>query len=110
MHYAEDRARSEEILRLTLQLMGRQNAACNPCSYALWYEHCAGLNPALSETLEARLRENSPLTDEDVWRLYTHHILCRDVRRYEGTCQDLYRILKDTAASAKDAGENRNPS
>src|SRR4051812_38203766 len=105
MRYAEDRVQSEEILRLTLQLMGRQTAACNPCSYALWYEHCAGLNPALSEKLEARMREKSPLTDDEVWHLYTQHVLARDLRQFEGMRQELYRILQETSATTEDAGE-----
>lgn len=105
MRYAESRERSSEILRLTLELMGRHRAAFNPCSYALWYEHCAGLNPALSEKLDARLKENSLLSDEEVWHLYTQHILARDVQQYEGMRQELYRILKDTAANTEVVGQ-----
>jgi diguanylate cyclase len=105
MRYAEDRERSEDVLRLALPLMARQEAGFNPCSYALWYEHCAGLNPALSRTLEARLAANSPLTNEDVRRLYTEHIIARDIQQYEGWRDEVYRILKDTAANTKVAGE-----
>jgi diguanylate cyclase len=105
MRYSEDREQSAEILRLALAHMGRQAAALNPCSYALWYEHCAGLNPALSHTLEARLAANAPLTDEDVWRLYTEHIVARDIQHYEGLRHELYRILKDTAVNTQVAGE-----
>ena len=105
MRYCEEREQSAEVLRLALALMGRQAAALNPCSYALWYEHCAGLNPELSRTLEARLTANSPLTDEDVWRLYTEHIVARDIKQYGGLRDDLYRILNDTAANTKVAGE-----
>jgi diguanylate cyclase len=105
MRYAEDRDRSEEVLRLALPLMARQAAAFNPCSYALWYEHCAGVNPALSRMLEARLAANSPLTDEDVWRLYTEHIVARDIPHYEGVCTEVCRILQHTAANAEVAGE-----
>src|SRR5579862_6914433 len=105
MHYAQDRERSEEILRLALPLMGRQAAGFNPWSYALWYEHCAGVNPALSRVLEARLAVNSPLTDEDVRRLYTEHIVARDIRQFEGLRDEMYRILKDTATNTEVAGE-----
>lgn len=105
MRYAEDRERSEEVLRLALPLMARQAAGFNPCSYALWYEHCAGVNPALSRTLEARLAASSPLSDEDVERLYTEHIVARDIQHYEGWRDELHRILKDTAANTEVAGE-----
>jgi diguanylate cyclase len=105
MRYHEAREQSAEILRLTLALMGRQAAAFNPCSYAVWYEHAAGLNPALSRTLEARLTANTPLTDEDVWHLYTQHIVTRDIQQYEGVRDELYRILQGTAADTSNAGE-----
>jgi diguanylate cyclase len=105
MRYAEDRDRSEEVLRLALPLMARQAAAFNPCSYALWYEHCAGVNPALSRMLEARLAAKSPLTDEDVWRLYSEHIVARDIPHYEGVRDEVRRILEATAANTEVAGE-----
>jgi diguanylate cyclase len=106
MRYHEDRERSAEILRLALAFMGRHPAALNPAHYALWYEHCAGLNPALSCILEARLATSSVLTDDDVWHLYTEHIGARDHREYETLCNDLYRVLKDTANNTQTAGEN----
>lgn len=105
MHYSEERERSEEVLRHALPLMGRQSAGFDPWSYALWYEHCAGLNPALSRVLEARLAANSPLTDEDVRRLYTEHVIARDIQQYESFRDEVCRILKDTAANAEVAGK-----
>ncbi len=52
MRYLENKERSTEILRLALPLMARQLAAFHPLSYALWYEHCAGMNPDLSRILD----------------------------------------------------------
>ena len=49
MRYREDREQSAEILRLAVAAMGKQPAAANPAHYALWYEHCAGLNPGRAE-------------------------------------------------------------
>jgi diguanylate cyclase len=105
MRYGENRERSTEILRLALALMGRQAAAFNPYSYALWYEHCAGLNPSLSHALEARLAAHTKLTDEDVGQLYTEHIIARDFERYAQWRDELHRILTGTAADAQVAGE-----
>lgn len=85
--------------------MGRQAAALNPCSYALWYEHSAGLNPGLSSSLEKRLLTNAPLTDKDVWQLYTEHIVARDIQRHAEWREELYRILAATAAHAQIASE-----
>jgi diguanylate cyclase len=105
MHYAEDRERSAQILRLVVTFMGRQPAAFNPAHYALWYEYCAGLNPPLSHALKTRLAANSPLTDNDVWQLHTEHIAARDHQQYETLRGDLHRILEDTAINARVAEE-----
>jgi diguanylate cyclase len=105
MRYSEDRESSAEILRLALAYMGRQPAALNPCTFALWYEHCAGLNPTLSQILDAKLAGNSPVTDQDVWRLYTEHIGARDARQCETVRDELYRILEDTAANTQQADQ-----
>jgi diguanylate cyclase len=105
MRYGQERERSAEILRLALTFMGRQPSAFNPCTFALWYEHCAGLNPTLSRILDAKLAQNSPVTDEDVWRLYTEHIGTRDARQYEAVRDELYRILKATAANTEQADQ-----
>ncbi|MBS0419972.1 MAG: diguanylate cyclase [Proteobacteria bacterium] len=103
MRYREDRQQSAEILRLAVAAMGKQPAAANPTHYALWYEHCAGLNPGLSRVLEARLAAGSALTDEDVWQLHGEHIAAREHRQYENVRADLHRILKDTADETRKA-------
>jgi diguanylate cyclase len=105
MRYIEDREQSAELFRLALASMGRQSASLNPCSFTLWYEHFAGLNPPLSQALKPRIAVNSLLTNEDVWRLYTEHVVAREVQQYEGLRRELHRILQDTTASTEDAGE-----
>jgi diguanylate cyclase len=106
MRYLEDRERSAEILRQAVTFMGRQPAALNPAHYALWYEHCAGLNPALSRVLDARIASQSLLTDEDVSQLYNEHIAAREHKQYETLRVDLHRILTDTASNTKTAEDS----
>ncbi len=103
MRYLENKERSTEILRLALPLMARQLAAFHPLSYALWYEHCAGLNPDLSRLLDARLTANSALTEQDVWRLYAQHIAARDIEAFERLQLQLRTLLEETANSAASA-------
>ena len=103
MRYLENKERSTEILRLALPLMARQLAAFHPLSYALWYEHCAGLNPDLSRILDGRLSANSALTEQDVWRLYAQHIAARDIEAFERLQLQLRNLLEDTAQSAASA-------
>ncbi|HEY6482721.1 MAG TPA: GGDEF domain-containing protein [Steroidobacteraceae bacterium] len=104
MRYPENKERSTEILRLALPLMARQLAAFHPLSYALWYEHCAGMNPDLSRVLDNRLTANSALTEADVLRLYAQHIAARDMEAFERLQLQLRNLLEDTAQSAASAG------
>jgi diguanylate cyclase len=103
MRYLENKERSTEILRLALPLMARQLAAFHPLSYALWYEHCAGINPDLSQVLDSRLTSNNALTESDVWRLYAQHIAARDMEAFERLQLQLRNLLEDTALSAQSA-------
>ncbi len=103
MRYLENKERSTEVLRLALPLMARQLAAFHPLSYALWYEHCAGMNPDLSRVLDARLTANNALTESDVWRLYAQHIAARDMEAFERLQLQLRNLLEDTAVSAATA-------
>lgn len=105
MRYRETKETSAEILRLTLPLMARQEAAYHPQSYTLWYEHVAGINPRLSTVLEEKLRDNAALSDDDVWRLHAHYVIARDVEAVERMQQQLRTLLDDTATVAAFAGE-----
>jgi len=104
VRYLENKERSAEILRLALPLMARQLAAFHPLSYALWYEHCAGLNPDLSRVLDQRLTGSQALTEEDVFRLYSQHIAARDLETFERLQSQLRSLLQNTAQSAASVG------
>jgi diguanylate cyclase len=106
MRYAEDREKSSEFLRLTLSLMARQSAALHPMSYALWYEHVAGINPQLSKLLETRLQENQPLSEDDVYDLHARYIVGRDLEVLEKLQQKLRTLLEEAATAAQTALEN----
>ncbi len=97
MRYTESQQQSGEYLRLALPLMVRQGAAYHPVSYALWYEHVGGLNPALSSVLQARLEANEPLTEQDAYQLYNEHIAQREAAVFESMRQCLQVLLTHTA-------------
>jgi len=104
MHYHQTRENSAEILRIALAHMGRQQAAFHPASYALWYEHAGGINPPLSEVLEQRITANSPLTDADVWRLYSQFIVTRDSAAIGEIQQRLMAVMQETSAVVASTG------
>jgi diguanylate cyclase len=109
MRYLQSRENSSELLRLALPLMGRQTAGFHPVSYSLWYEHVAGINPRLSQQLATRLEGAVPLTDEDVYRLYSHYIADRDLEDHERWQQQLRSVMdavtQDTAEVGRHTGE-----
>jgi diguanylate cyclase len=105
MRYRETKEQSSEWLRLALPLMARQGAAHHPVSYSLWYEHVAGLNPALSEVLNRRLQGSEPLTEDDTYRLHARFISARDIVFLEGLHRRLKDLLNNTAQQATLASE-----
>jgi len=97
MQYQQTRVQSAEFLRLAVGHMGRQEAALDPASYTLWYEHFAGLNPPLSQILEQRLKTQSPLTDADVAHLYATHIASREAQAVTRIHERLRVLLAETS-------------
>lgn len=104
MRYRESREQSAELLRMVVALMAQQPASFHPASYALWYEHAAGLNPTLSQVLEQHLKSNTGLTDEDVWRLHAQHIVARDVEAIERLQEKLSAVLAEASQAIGDTG------
>ncbi len=84
--------------------MARQSAAFHPLSYALWYEHVAGMNPGLSQILEKKLAANLPLTEDEAYRLHAQHIVARDINALERLQEQLRTLLAETARTAATAG------
>jgi len=103
MRYSESRDRSAEILRIALTSMSRQPAGFHPLSYAIWYEHTAGLNPPLSRVLDKHIGDGTLLGELDVWRLHAQYVLARDVIGFEQLQEQLRTLLAQAASRAKDA-------
>jgi len=72
--YSQNKDESAEILRLILQKMSKHTAAFAPPTYAVWYEHLAGINPQLSEEMNQLLNTKEDISDVVAERLFTQHI------------------------------------
>ena len=105
LKYEESREKSLEILRQALPLMSRQPAGFYPPSYAVWYEHLAGINPPLSMALSRRLAAG-PLLDHDVLDLHHLYIEVREERAHKRLFSALSTALSDVARSAQAAGRD----
>ncbi|HUL46374.1 MAG TPA: GGDEF domain-containing protein [Steroidobacteraceae bacterium] len=106
MRYKEDKDQSAELLRLALPLMARQSAALHPISYTLWYEHVAGINPPLSNVLEASLAAKLPLGEDDVYDLHARYIVARDMEVLDRLQRKLRDVLEEAAQTAAAALED----
>jgi len=84
--------------------MGKQAAGFHPASYALWYEHAAGVNPTLSEVLVEHLASSRSLTDSDVRRLYARYIAARDREIVERIEKRLASLLMQTSQVVMKSG------
>jgi len=104
MQYQQTRTQSAEFLRLAVGHMGRQEAALDPASYTLWYEHVAGLNPPLSGILEQRLVKQHPLTDADVAHLYATHIASREAQAVARIHERLRVLMAETSEVITQSG------
>lgn len=105
MRYQESREQSAEILRLALPLMSRQQASFHPQTYTLWYEHCAGINPRLSEVLDGKLTSGPALSNDDVWQLYAQYVVARDASTVELIQQQFCSLIDETGHASALAGE-----
>ena len=106
MQYQQTRVQSAEFLRLAVGHMGRQEAALDPASYTLWYEHVAGLNPPLSQILEHRLQVQHPLTDADVAHLYATHVASREAQAVARIHERLKVLLTETTEVISQSGSH----
>lgn len=104
MRYQQNKQESAEILRTALTFMAKQEAAFHPPSYALWYEHVAGINPDLTKVLDERLTAGTPLSDADVWRMHAQYILTRDADAFERIRERLRYLLEETSHATQSAG------
>jgi diguanylate cyclase len=104
--YKESKQQSAELLRLVLGQLGHHEAACNPTTFAVWYEHVSGTNPRLSADLETCLRTEPRLGDGTVERLYRDHIATIDEAAAERVREDFSRVMKDLSQSAARTGDS----
>jgi diguanylate cyclase len=104
MRYTEPKARSAELLRLALAQMGRHEAAFNPVTFTLWYEHVAGINPRLSHALESLSSEAVRIDDDAVLRLYKQHVSPPDEEAMSNIGAEMQRVMHSMAQTATQTG------
>lgn len=104
MKYRESKERSAELLRLVLATMAQHDAAYNPVTFTVCYEHVAGLNNRLSVALAEAIAHKPRLSDEEVRQLYAAHVADVDTQVMQRISGELQRMMSGMAESASRTG------
>lgn len=69
-----DSAASAELTRLVLQKIAQNAARLNPYTFAVWYEHLAGVNHGLDKAIAELQTNNKTIDDAVVLSLFRRHV------------------------------------
>jgi diguanylate cyclase len=102
--YEQSRERSAEVLRTALAFMGQHDAAFNPVTFTVWYEHAAGINAELTRAIEQCVLTEPRLGDGTIVRLYRDHVAAVDELAMQRASAELQRVMSSMAESAAHTG------
>lgn len=105
MRYTESKEETVALLRQVLATLGQHDAALNPLSFAVFYEHAAGINPRLSAAVTEELKLSPRLSDVTVRRLYQDFVAEVGLAEAERIQGDMQRVMTDIVRSAVRTGE-----
>jgi diguanylate cyclase len=104
LKYRESKERSAELLRLVLATMAQHDAADNPVTFTVCYEHVAGTNNRLSVALAEAIEHKPRLGDEDMRQLYAAYVADLDTQVMQRISGELQRMMSGMAESASRTG------
>lgn len=104
--YNQTQAQSAELLRLVLARMSQHRAAFNPVTFAVWYEHLAGINGRLSAALEERRKADPDLGDDSVHALHRAHIATLDEESTDRITGSFRRVMQSFSDAAQRTGDS----
>lgn len=99
MEYNHSKPESAEYLRLTLPHMAKHDAPMHPLSYAVWYEHVAGMNQALSEAIAALSTTDTIFNGADIEALFNQYIADITPETATMISHEFQRIINNLAES-----------
>lgn len=105
MRYTESREQSAQVLRLAVAHMGEHEASFNPITYAVWYEHLAGFNPALSQALTALIDARGKLDTDAILGLHAAYVGEVNAADTERIGEDAQRVMHQILEVTKQTGE-----
>lgn len=104
--YQQTREESAVLLRQVIAELGAHDAPFHPTTFAVWYEHFAGINPALSAAVAEACTEQPRLGPDAVARLYIDHVAEPDDEASDEARRQLMALMQGMERSAAATGDN----
>ncbi|MCP5281821.1 MAG: GGDEF domain-containing protein [Rhodoferax sp.] len=106
MNYSESKEKSAEILRAVIGQMARHDASFNPVTFAVWYEHLAGINPGLSEALNGAIARLGRLGDDSMRQLFDAHVAPPEHQVMNQVAERFQKTMTGMSDSATRTGQD----
>ncbi len=104
--YAQTREESVALLKLVIAEMSQHDAPFNPATFAVFYEHLAGINPRLTEAVQQAKQVEPRLKPHTLAHLFREHVAPADELATDTVRKDFQRVMSDVAASASRTGKS----
>jgi diguanylate cyclase len=104
--YSQSRDESVTLLKVVIAEMNQHEAPFTPITYAVCYEHLAGINPRLSEAFAQAKAASPHLASDTMARLYRDFVAPADDEAAEIARSEFQRVMREIAASAARTGES----
>jgi len=102
--YSESKERSAELLRLVLSAMSSHDAAYNPVTFTVCYEHVSGMNHRLSVAFAQATQAKPRLDNDDMRQLYENFVADVDTQVMQRISGELQRMMSGIQESASRTG------
>lgn len=104
IEYTQSLEESVALLGMVISEMSRNEAPFNPTTFAVCYEHLAGINPQLSLAIAEAKKTQPRLGATAMALLYRNHVAEAGAASTDAASGDLQRLMRGVARSASETG------
>jgi diguanylate cyclase len=104
--YLQSREESVVLLKRVIAEMSLHDAPFTPYTFAVWYEHFAAINPALSSAVQSALQQQPRLSADMLEALFRDHVAPPDDSASEAARTGFQRVMQQMADTAARTGES----
>jgi diguanylate cyclase len=104
--YTQSRDETAALLKRVIAEFGQHDAPFTPLSFAVWYEHYAGINPRLSLALAQQRQQQPRLDAAAMERLYRAHVAEPDAEATQAARHRFEHVMQAMAKQAEATGRD----